>query len=140
MEKYLILITCLIYVLIVIYKYLNIIKGLFLWGIFGTEGWLFARASKTWTCFYENCKLYRWSYRWCFIYNHISNKKQRKIKRFYPTRLAIQLANGINDNVDIKQEEKGYIVVETNYRIYAYTGLISDILREWNNDIFTKFW
>lgn len=70
------------------------------------------------------------SYRWCFIYNHISNNKQRKIKRFYPTRLAIQLANGINDNVDIKQEEKGYIVVETNYRIYAYTGLISDILRE----------
>lgn len=70
------------------------------------------------------------SYRWCSIYNHISNKKQRKLKRFYPTRLAIQLANGINDNVDVKQEEKGYIVVETNYRIYAYTGLIYDILRE----------
>lgn len=47
--------------------------------------------------------------------------KTRKIRRFYPTRLAIQLANGINDNVDVKQEEKGYIVVETNYRIYAYT-------------------
>lgn len=47
---------------------------------------------------------------------------KRKIKRFYPTRLAIQLANGINDSVEVNKEDKGYIIVETNYRIYAYTG------------------
>ena len=43
--------------------------------------------------------------------------KTRKIKRFYPTRLAIQLSNGINSSSeDVGKEEKGYIVVETNYR------------------------
>ncbi len=43
--------------------------------------------------------------------------KTRKIKRFYPTRLAIQLSNGINSSSDDgEKEEKGYIIVETNYR------------------------
>lgn len=47
--------------------------------------------------------------------------KTRKIKRFYPTRLAIQLSNGINNADSDNKDEKGYIIVETNYRIYAYT-------------------
>jgi transcription initiation factor TFIIH subunit 4 len=48
------------------------------------------------------------------------------VKRFYPTRLAIQLANGIDNdsNEDSKSNNKGYIIVETNYRIYAYTSQI----------------
>lgn len=48
--------------------------------------------------------------------------KTRKIKRFYPTRLAIQLSNGIKDTDGESKDEKGYIIVETNYRIYAYTN------------------
>ena len=49
---------------------------------------------------------------------------KRKIKRFHPTRLAIQLANGIENGYEINKEDKGFIIVETNYRIYAYTGKI----------------
>jgi transcription initiation factor TFIIH subunit 4 len=45
---------------------------------------------------------------------------QRKAGRFYPTRLALNIASGQNKSqVDLNQE--GYIVVETNYRVYAYT-------------------
>jgi len=46
--------------------------------------------------------------------------KTRKIKRFYPTRLAIQLSNGINTSSDGEKEEKGYIIVETNYRYFKF--------------------
>ena len=68
--------------------------------------------------------------------------KTRKIKRFYPTRLAIQLSNGIKNNMENAKEEKGYIIVETNYRIYAYTdshlqisllALFSDLLYRFPN-------
>ena len=50
--------------------------------------------------------------------------KTRKIKRFYPTRLVIQLVNGVNNTTtDIAtKEDNGYIIVETNYRVYAYTN------------------
>jgi transcription initiation factor TFIIH subunit 4 len=45
---------------------------------------------------------------------------QRKAGRFYPTRLALNIASGQNKSqVDMNRE--GYIVVETNYRVYAYT-------------------
>uniref|UniRef100_A0A3Q4G0E3 General transcription factor IIH subunit 4 n=1 Tax=Neolamprologus brichardi TaxID=32507 RepID=A0A3Q4G0E3_NEOBR len=40
---------------------------------------------------------------------------QLKSRRYYPTRLAITLAAGVASNA-------GFIVVETNYRIYAYTN------------------
>uniref|UniRef100_A0AAR2KEY5 General transcription factor IIH subunit 4 n=1 Tax=Pygocentrus nattereri TaxID=42514 RepID=A0AAR2KEY5_PYGNA len=39
-------------------------------------------------------------------------QRKRKSRRYYPTRLAITLAAG----------ESGFIVVETNYRVYAYTN------------------
>ena len=47
-----------------------------------------------------------------------------KIKKYFPTRLVIQLVNGINNtNLDtVSKEDNGYIIVETNYRIYAYTS------------------
>jgi transcription initiation factor TFIIH subunit 4 len=48
--------------------------------------------------------------------------KTRKIKSFYPTRLAIQLANGLENGSELASDGNGYIVVETNYRIYAYTN------------------
>ncbi|XP_048472475.1 general transcription factor IIH subunit 4 [Rhincodon typus] len=47
-------------------------------------------------------------------------QRKRKSRRFYPTRLAINLASGVSgSSVDVHRQ--GFIVVETNYRIYAYT-------------------
>lgn len=48
---------------------------------------------------------------------------QRKEKRYYPTRLAINLASGLS-SLATDAHRQGYIVVETNYRVYAYTGKI----------------
>ncbi|XP_018103697.1 general transcription factor IIH subunit 4 S homeolog isoform X1 [Xenopus laevis] len=45
---------------------------------------------------------------------------KRKSRRYYPTRLAINLASGISGSV-VDSHKQGFIVVETNYRIYAYT-------------------
>lgn len=57
-------------------------------------------------------------------------QRSRRDGRFYPTRLAIDLASGLRDiKTDIHRE--GFIIVESNYRLYAYTssrlqiGLIS---------------
>ncbi|CAH1155068.1 unnamed protein product [Phaedon cochleariae] len=49
-------------------------------------------------------------------------QRKRKAGRFYPTRLALNITTS-NDKVpDIEEDApKGYIVVETNYRVYAYT-------------------
>ncbi|KAM7441372.1 General transcription factorIIH subunit 4 [Porites harrisoni] len=50
-------------------------------------------------------------------------QRKRKSKRYYPTRLAINLASaGIGGTAVTNTDEKGFIVVETNYRVYAYTG------------------
>lgn len=46
---------------------------------------------------------------------------QRKSRRYYPTRLAINLSSGISGTT-VDTHNQGFIVVETNYRIYAYTG------------------
>ena len=46
---------------------------------------------------------------------------QRRSRRFYPTRLAIALASGTSGTPP-EPDTRGFIVVETNYRIYAYTG------------------
>lgn len=66
-------------------------------------------------------------------------QRKRKEKRFFPTRLALNFTtknaiipeNIIGDNSgnkisttsgdDNQNYEKGYIIVETNYRVYAYT-------------------
>jgi len=50
--------------------------------------------------------------------------KTRKEKRFYPTRFTIQLANGLSeeDEQSVLSHDNGFIVVETNYRVYAYTN------------------
>lgn len=47
-------------------------------------------------------------------------QRKRRSGRFYPTRLAINLASGLKE-VNLDVNKTGYIVVETNYRVYAYT-------------------
>ncbi|CAL1584123.1 unnamed protein product [Knipowitschia caucasica] len=59
-------------------------------------------------------------------------QRKRKSRRYYPTRLAITLAAGVTSSTAPASSsslssapgtgEAGFIVVETNYRIYAYTN------------------
>lgn len=61
---------------------------------------------------------------------------QRKSRRYYPTRLAITLAAGVAANPSSASAssalgatpgtgDTGFIVVETNYRVYAYTSMFT---------------
>ncbi|XP_014784318.1 general transcription factor IIH subunit 4 [Octopus bimaculoides] len=47
-------------------------------------------------------------------------QRKRKSQRYYPTKLAINLAAGLSQVSD-NAIRQGFIVVETNYRVYAYT-------------------
>ncbi|XP_030645084.1 general transcription factor IIH subunit 4 [Chanos chanos] len=62
-------------------------------------------------------------------------QRKRKSRRYYPTRLAITLAAGVAENSTSHVNptssavgstpgtgDSGFIVVETNYRLYAYTN------------------
>ncbi|KAM3596505.1 uncharacterized protein V6R79_015729 [Siganus canaliculatus] len=61
-------------------------------------------------------------------------QRKRKSRRYYPTRLAISLAAGVTTSSSSSSSscsnlalnsgaaDAGFIVVETNYRIYAYTN------------------
>lgn len=46
---------------------------------------------------------------------------QRSAGRFYPTRLALNIASGEKKSL-LERHREGYLVVETNYRVYAYTS------------------
>lgn len=72
-------------------------------------------------------------------------QRKRKAGRFYPTRLALNIAcsqqKGTTTLVE-GEAPKGYIVVETNYRVYAYTdsnlqvallGLFTELLYRFPN-------
>lgn len=76
-------------------------------------------------------------------------QRKRKAGRFYPTRLALNIASRnptamINATTADEQrsQDRGHIVVETNYRVYAYTesnlqvallGLFSELLYRFPN-------
>ncbi|MGH0128057.1 UNVERIFIED_CONTAM: hypothetical protein FKN15_036102 [Acipenser sinensis] len=47
-------------------------------------------------------------------------QRKRKSRRYYPTRLAINLAAGVS-GTSVDAHNQGFVIVETNYRIYAYT-------------------
>lgn len=47
-------------------------------------------------------------------------QRKRRGGRFYPTRLALNIACGENKAIQ-QMNKEGYIIVETNYRVYAYT-------------------
>ena len=46
---------------------------------------------------------------------------QRTAGRFYPTRLVMNIASGEKKGM-MERHKDGFLVVETNYRVYAYTG------------------
>lgn len=76
-------------------------------------------------------------------------QRKRKAGRFYPTRLALNITSKnavpvvLNSGADDSaSQDKGYIVVETNYRVYAYTdsnlqvallGLFTELLYRFPN-------
>ncbi|KAL7733015.1 hypothetical protein ACLKA6_002819 [Drosophila palustris] len=74
-------------------------------------------------------------------------QRKRKEGRFYPTRLALNVTNkdaaqASSSADDERMQERGYIVVETNYRVYAYTdsqlqvavlGLFTELLYRFPN-------
>ncbi|KAK3747840.1 hypothetical protein QZH41_015983 [Actinostola sp. cb2023] len=70
-------------------------------------------------------------------------QRKRKSRRYYPTKLAVNLASSSAERSSVlNQGEEGYIVVETNYRVYAYTdsslqialvGLFCEILCRFPN-------
>lgn len=67
-------------------------------------------------------------------------QRKRKAGRFYPTRLAVSLSN-VQDN-NTKSPAAGHLLLETNYRLYAYTqsnlqvallGLFTDLIYRFPN-------
>ncbi|XP_018329175.1 general transcription factor IIH subunit 4 [Agrilus planipennis] len=71
-------------------------------------------------------------------------QRKRKAGRFYPTRLALNITCLQDKGAIVLEEDtpKGYIIVETNYRIYAYTdsnlqvaliGLFTELLYRFPN-------
>ncbi|NXF28098.1 TF2H4 factor, partial [Rhodinocichla rosea] len=69
-------------------------------------------------------------------------QRKRKSRRFYPTRLAIALASGTAGTslgtapgtaLGTEPDGHGFILVETNYRIYAYTGGTGDTGDTWGH-------
>ncbi|BFZ20616.1 hypothetical protein BsWGS_23655 [Bradybaena similaris] len=47
-------------------------------------------------------------------------QRKRKSNRYYPTRLVVNIVSGLA-KTNIDNHRPGFIIVETNYRIYAYT-------------------
>ncbi|CAH0589926.1 unnamed protein product [Chrysodeixis includens] len=76
-------------------------------------------------------------------------QRKRKAGRFYPTRLALNMASGRGEGAEAggggaggAPAQRGYIMVETNYRVYAYTqtslqvallGLFTELLYRFPN-------
>jgi transcription initiation factor TFIIH subunit 4 len=64
-------------------------------------------------------------------------RSSKESRTFYPTRLATTLTSesgalpgsdiSTSDKTDTKAQNKGFIIVETNYRLYAYTNSLIQI-------------
>ena len=50
-------------------------------------------------------------------------RPSKSVKYFFPTRLASTLTSTASPSISRlnDQEEQGYLILETNYRVYAYT-------------------
>ncbi len=48
-------------------------------------------------------------------------QRKRSAGRFYPTRLALDIASGESKSL-LERHREGFLVIETNYRVYAYTN------------------
>jgi len=68
-------------------------------------------------------------------------QRKRTAGRFYPTRLALNIASGEKKGM-MERHKEGFLVVETNYRVYAYTssdlqvaliGLFAEVLYRFPN-------
>lgn len=58
------------------------------------------------------------------IYQDESDENGEEKNGFYPTRLAVTLTsneNPIKEDREINEDD-GFLILETNYRLYAYTG------------------
>ncbi|XP_066921329.1 general transcription factor IIH subunit 4-like [Clytia hemisphaerica] len=51
----------------------------------------------------------------------LAHQRKRTSKRYYPTRLAINLGTAVTGSTNTISQGQSYLVVETNYRVYAYT-------------------
>jgi len=51
----------------------------------------------------------------------LAYQRKRTSKRYYPTRLAINLGTAVTGNTNTLSQGQSYLIIETNYRIYAYT-------------------
>ena len=49
-------------------------------------------------------------------------QRKRKSRRFYPTKLAINLGAVVAGENSLDDNQQRFVVVETNYRVYAYTN------------------
>eukprot|EP00005_Dracoamoeba_jomungandri_P012940 CAMPEP_0174274416 /NCGR_PEP_ID=MMETSP0439-20130205/57916_1 /TAXON_ID=0 /ORGANISM="Stereomyxa ramosa, Strain Chinc5" /LENGTH=320 /DNA_ID=CAMNT_0015366167 /DNA_START=485 /DNA_END=1444 /DNA_ORIENTATION=+ len=51
----------------------------------------------------------------------IYQRKSKNTRRYYPTALALNLTTG-SQGGSVQEENKGWIIVSTDYRVYAYTN------------------
>ena len=49
-------------------------------------------------------------------------QRKKKSRRYYPTSLAINLGSAVTGVVPENIQQQGYIIIETNYRVYAYSA------------------
>ncbi|KAI8833049.1 transcription factor Tfb2-domain-containing protein [Chytridium lagenaria] len=51
-------------------------------------------------------------------------QRKKKSSRFYPTRLATSLTSKYSSSTDSTDSSAGFVIVETNFKVYAYTSKV----------------
>eukprot|EP01080_Neovahlkampfia_damariscottae_P003002 gene3002-5012_t len=84
----------------------------------GTKGYSFQSLTKTQKVFIADLTEFG------IIYQRSKDKKKEEnLKKYYPTSVAIGLIySGDESNMDWNIKDQGNIIVETNYKLYAYTN------------------